>query len=195
MGLTIKFNKNDIPLLEEGIYTGVCYGVIDLGRQYSEKYNKWAKKILFMWEIPDEKIVIDGEEKNRVLSQSYTASMHEKSNLRKVIESWRGKAFSPEETDGEFTLSDMLGKGCNLQIIHRSNGDKTYANISNIMSLKKGEEPPSLTLEPLIFDFSDVSTHEVYHKLPTFVRTTLEKSNDAHECEYIGVDTPEKESN
>ena len=188
MGLTIKFNKNDIPILPEGIYTGVCYGIVDLGKQYNEKFKKWADKVLFMWELPDEQIEIDGEEKSRVISQSYTASLHEKATLRKVIESWRGKAFSPEETEGEFRMSDMVGKGCTLQIIHRTNGERTYANIANIMSLKKGEQAPEPTLAPLVFDFGDSSTHSVYERLPEFVRKTLEKADNSYECEYIGQD-------
>ncbi|MHA1379626.1 MAG: hypothetical protein ACTSRG_14730 [Candidatus Helarchaeota archaeon] len=44
-------------------------------------------------------------------------SLHAKATMRKFLESWRGKKFTKEELEG-FDLQKILGKPCQLQIIH-----------------------------------------------------------------------------
>ena len=49
------------PPIEEGVYVATVYSVVDLGEQYSEKFEKSSRKILITWEIQDLQIEIDGE--------------------------------------------------------------------------------------------------------------------------------------
>lgn len=189
--MSLIITKKEIPLLHEGIYTGVCYAVIDLGEQYDEWHDKYNRKLMLMWEIPDETFELGGKEVTRTISEIYTASLNEKSNLRKALESWRGKALTAEE-QAKFNASDMIGCGCSLQIIHRTKGEKIYPNIASIMSLKKNEETPKATIEPIIFDLDDETTHDAYERLPSFAKRILEKAYDSYKCGKIGQDEPEQ---
>jgi len=128
----------------EGMHHAVCYGVYDLGTQYSEKFDSHAHKMLIQWEIPGERIDVerDGVKMNlpRAISKIYTVSLNEKANLRKDLQAWRGKAFTETELKG-FDLKNILGKNCMLQVIHNQKDNKTYANITTLTPLPKGSTP------------------------------------------------------
>jgi len=66
--------------------------------------------------------------------------LHEKSALRKDLESWRGKKFTRDEEMG-FDIERLIGVNCLLNITHNEVGDRTYANIVSIMPLAKGMRP------------------------------------------------------
>ena len=152
MGLMAKDSGGgDFNPVAEGVHNAVCYMVMDLGTHLDEKFGKRNHSILIGWEIPGERIEIekDGRKQNlpRAISKKYTISLHEKSNLRKDLQTWRGKAFTDQELTG-FDVKNVLGKSCMIQVIHNKKGDKIYANIVAIMPLQKGV-PPLNTENPL----------------------------------------------
>ena len=73
---------NNYEPIPEGTYPGICYSIVDLGDQYSEKYDKVAHKCRITWEVVGETIEVDGKEINRSISKEYTLSLSTKSNLR-----------------------------------------------------------------------------------------------------------------
>jgi hypothetical protein len=139
MGLTVRKTVNFDPV-PQGLHHAVCYGLYDLGTQFQEKFGTYIRKVLIAWEIPGERILIekDGVKMDlpRAMSRQYTQSLHEKSNLRKDLESWRSKAFTEEELEG-FDLKTVLGANCLLQVIHKTKDGRTFANVANIVSLPK----------------------------------------------------------
>lgn len=142
MGLTAKEGGGSgFVLVSEGVHRAVCYSIYDLGTHRDDKYQKDVHKALLIWELPDERIDIekDGKMQNlpRVISKKYTLSLGEKAILRKDLQTWRGRAFTAEELKG-FDLKNVLGKLCQLQVIHNSKGEKTYANIGAIIPMPKG---------------------------------------------------------
>lgn len=133
-----------------GTHLGICYRVIDLGTQSTnfKGETKQAHKVLLSWEIPEEKME-DGRPFS--ISQSYTWSMHEKSNLRKSLEAWRGMAFTERDFGpGGFDIKNVLGKGCTLSIVHTVKDGTTYANVSSIGKMMKGISVPVLT-NPIVY--------------------------------------------
>ena len=141
MGLIAKnTGGGNFEPISEGLHQAVCYSLYDLGTKYNERFEKSVHRILICWEIPGERIDIekDGETKNlpRATSKEFTLSLHEKSLLRKTLESWRGKAFSEKELEG-FDLTKLLGANCMIQIIHTKKENKTYANVQTIVQLPK----------------------------------------------------------
>lgn len=158
MALTIpEENGGTFERCPEGNHVAVCSALIDQGTQYNETYDKHQRKIWIEWEISGE-TQEDGSP--FYIGKSYTFSMNEKAALRKDLESWRGVKFTPEDF-GKFQLSNVLGVGCMLNVIHNENGGKTYANIASIARLPKGmgspaavKEPACLSLEPGEFDNS-----------------------------------------
>ena len=169
-GGTVNFEP--IP---EGVHIARCCGLVDLGMQYSEKFDKSSHKAIIMWELVDEKYVNDeGEEKCRTMSKEYTLSLHEKSALTKVLEAWRGAKFTEEELAG-FDLNKILGKPCQIQVIHTVKGDNTYSNIAAIMALPKGMKVDAPT-ETLVYDLDDAKAVENIVLLPEWIQKKVMES-------------------
>jgi len=155
MGITAKSSGGgDFKIIPEGMKQAVCYMVFDLGTQYSEYYKKSDRKVLIGWEIPDERIDMDGVSMPMVISKRYTLSLHEKATLRKDLEAWRSKRFTAEELEG-FDIAKLLGVNCNLQVLHNESGDKTYANVQTVTPLMKGQDKLECEGEFLYFSFED----------------------------------------
>ena len=147
MGITAsQKGGQDFDVLDEGVHRANCVGLIDLGHQENEKFNKLEHKVLITWELPEARIQLekDGEVKDlpRFISRTFTLSLHKKSSLRPFLQNWRGKKFEDSELEG-FDMKNILSVSCNLQIIHDTTGDKTYANISGIMPDKGKVETES----------------------------------------------------
>lgn len=147
-----------IPLIPEGVHVAVCVAVVDLGTHHDDKYNKDTRKVLIQWELPGESRTFqrDGVDvtENRIVSKTFACSLHEKANLRKYLEAWRGKTFTADELKG-FELSALLGKGCQMQIVHapsKSDPSKIYANIAAIMAMPKGLKAPATQNKPYSYD-------------------------------------------
>jgi len=186
MSLIISANTSgsSIAPLEAGTYPAICYGLVDIGWQYNEAYKKSSPKIIIMWEIPGETITIDGEEKSRVISQTYTVSLNEKATLRKDLTSWRGKDFTDEELKA-FDIRSILNVPCLLNIIHKESNGRTYANISGIMKLPKGVKVPRGTMEPIIFDL-DASDLDEIKELPEWIQKKIQES-DTYKERLAGI--------
>jgi hypothetical protein len=165
-------NFHPVP---EGVHPARCFAVIDIGEQYSEKFDKKAQKIIIMWELPEETYTNDdGEAIPRVLSKEYTLSLHEKSGLRKDLQAWRGKAFTEEELKG-FDLINILGKPCQIQIIHEVKGDKTYSRIAAIMAIPKGMKVADQVNERIYFDLSSGDLTQMAG-LPVWIQDRIQAS-------------------
>lgn len=159
MGLTAKAKgTGDFTPIEAGVHLAICYGIYDLGTHRDEKYEKDRHQIVVLWEVPDSRIEIERDGKHldlpRAISNRYTLSLNEKATLRKDLEAWRGKPFTAEELDG-FDMRNILGKSCQLGIVHVTKGDKTFAVINSILGLPRGVKPLDLENEMQWFSFEE----------------------------------------
>lgn len=141
MGLiaTGKSEKRELP--PEGLHLAICYGLYDLGSHWKEwkGQRKLRRLVLFQWELHcDEKTK---DNRPFAISQEYTLSLGEKANLRKDLESWRGRKFTEQELEG-FDLKNVLGKACMIQVVHTAKGDNTYANVQTVTSKPKQIQEP-----------------------------------------------------
>lgn len=182
MSLKIKKKSgSSVPPMDAGTYPAVCVGIVDLGEQYSETFKKYSDKLLVIWEIPSQTIEIDGEDKPRWLSKDFSASLNEKSNLYQTLVSWRGKAFTENElTEDEngfmqFSVLDMLGTGCFLQVIVEEKNGNSYNRITSVISLPAGMSAPT-TETPLIAFDMDAWDDEVFNSLPVWIQDRIKKS-------------------
>lgn len=159
MYLPQESESTQFELCPDGNHLAICDRVIDIGTQESnfDGQAKLQRKVYIGWVIPGETRE-DGEMFG--VGKRYTFSSHEKSSLRKDLESWRGKKFKKEDFGtGGFDIRNLLGKACFLQIVHTDKDDKQYANIQSIASLPKGVTAPGievqttyLSLDPELFD-------------------------------------------
>ena len=182
-----------VPPMEAGTYIAVCVGVVDIGEQKSDLYNNYASQVIFIFEIPSARILVDGEDKPRWLSEFYRVSLNEKANLAKMLTSWRGKAFTEEEADG-FDLSTMLGRACQLQVLEVARKDGTPCNrIAGVFGLPKGFPEPTPENPLLLYSIED-GENEVYSQLPEWIRDKISKSvewqREHNGTDKIGFDEP-----
>ena len=167
--------KTTVPLLAEDTYCGVCYAVIDLGKQYSEKYKKTSHKIMFIWEITGQTVEIDGKPEPRVISREYTLTWGDKSRLKEMSDALFG---SNAYTDETFEARLVLGTPCLLSVgIDKKDDGGQYNKVTTITKLLKGltvHEPQEL----LYYEIGDASTHGVFEKIPEWIREKIKKSVD-----------------
>lgn len=175
-------NDTEFESPPEGSHLAVCYRVIDLGTQQQEWQGtvKHYRKILVSWELPEAKMD-DG--RPFAISQRYTFSSSEKARLRKDLESWRGRAFKESDFGpGGFDIKNILAKGCYLSIVHAEKNDRTYANISALMSLPKGIKAPDLENEPVYFSLEpDRFDKTVLDGLSDGLQSTIKSSPEYKE--------------
>lgn len=128
------------PPAPAGAHAGVCVDVVDLGVlkvSWGGK-EKQQHKVRIVWQIDEDRE--DG--KPFQVSKRYTLSLHEKAALRKDLESWRGRAFTPNELEG-FDLETLMGVAVLLNLIHNTRDGVTYANVASLMRLPKTMQAPT----------------------------------------------------
>ena len=122
-----------------GVHAATCVDVVDLGivDVTWKGVTKQQHKVRVAWQIAENRE--DG--KPFMVFRRYTLSLHEKAALRKDLESWRGQAFTAEESRS-FDVEPMIGRGCLLNVTHNVVEDKTFANVVGVMPLPKGMTAP-----------------------------------------------------
>lgn len=159
MSIIASKPKGEGFLCPAGTVQAVCYAVWDIGLQKQEWQGKekLLHKIIISWEINEQINDPDGKYhgKRYVISQFYTLSLANKANLKRDLESWRGKIFTPPELEF-FDVETLVKANCLLNIVHKETETRTYANIAGIMPLPKGmakltpengTEPPQWVLD------------------------------------------------
>lgn len=119
-----------------GAHSAICCDVVDIGVvevTYPGKPPRKQHKIRIVWQINEN--MPDG--KPFIVNRRYTASLHEKSGLRKDLESWRGRSFTTQELEG-FDVEKLIGVRCLINAIEQKKGTDTYTNVVSISRLPKG---------------------------------------------------------
>lgn len=167
--------KPAVPPLEAGVYMAVCVVVADLGDQYSEKFKKSSRKVVFSFDIPSETIEIDDEQKPRQLSKRCTFSVSKKGTLNKMLNAWMNANMSEQEL-GELDLFSLIGRGCQIRVTVSEDG--AHNNIEDVMALPKGMPAPQSDTAPITYDIDeDGFTGEKWDALPAWMREAVEKSD------------------
>lgn len=175
-------NRIERELIPAGNYIARCYSMVHIGtvKEIIKGEEKRLNKVRITWELPTELRVFNEEkgEQPIVISKEYTLSMNEKSNLRKDLESWRGRAFSELQAKS-FDICALLGVPCMLNIIHKMNkSDKEYATISNISSIPKGFECPAQINKNFEWNFEDKWDEIELENFPDFIKEKIKSSEE-----------------
>lgn len=126
MPLWVKNKGGNFIPAPAGLHHSVCVDAVDLGMVDGTFGRKHMVKLV--WQTKD--AMQDG--KPFLVQNRYTASLHEKSNLRKHLESWRGKKFTDDEAV-EFDLEKLIGANCQLMVAHAEKDGNVYANVLSIV--------------------------------------------------------------
>ena len=169
--------------IPDDIHDAVCVTVAGIGRQQTPYGDK--DQLIIVWELPD---LSDDEGIPRTLSGFYSLSLGSQtkpSNLRKLLEGWRGKAFTPEEERG-FELSRILGLSCRLIVSLYSRKDGTPGN--RIDGAKRaGSGLDTKPYHALVYYDAWDHNQESFEKLPEWIATRVVRPHqlaDKTEPEY-----------
>ena len=174
-----------------GTYPAVCYMMVGIGEQFSERFQNSSKQLIIGWQIPGETIEIDGEEKPRIVTKQYTASLNTKAKLRSDLIAWRGRDFTDEELKG-FDIRKIVGAPCMVSVIHKqSSNGKVYANVTGVLALPKGMPKPAVS-SPDDFVVYDVESDPLagIDELPQWIADRIKKSTTYEERLYAEGASP-----
>lgn len=166
----------DFTPAPEGTHFGVCDMVVDLGHQRTTYMGAETikKQVYIRWQVPAKRIEWtdrDGAKREgpMVIGKTYTASLADKANLRKDLQSWRGKVFSDAELKG-FDISRLLGVGATITVTHKESNGRTFANIASVGGIPHGIDQPRPENGVSLYD--DEHT-EVLSSLPKWLQDKI----------------------
>ena len=183
---TSKNTERQLP--EAGATTGVLFSLVDLGTQKVtwDGEEKWTPKLRLAFELPDQ--VVEGEvtengkttkvTKPMVVSIELTRSLGERATLRKMLEQWRGQAFTSKEL-ASFSLKNLLGKACLLTLVHKtSQAGRQYCAIQGMAKLPKGMKAPTTTQNGQVFYEIEQGTGGQFNELPEWLQEKIRASKE-----------------
>ena len=188
MAITAKKSETfERELIEAGNYVARCYRMVEIGTCDEEfsGVKKQMHKVRIGWELPTELKTFNPEkgEQPCVIDKEYTLSLADKANLRKDLQSWRGKAFTDEEAEA-FDITKLLGVSCMLNIIHvqgKKDPTKTYQAIGSVSPMPKGLVCPPQVNETFVFDFENFDEMK-FNSLPDFLKEQIAKTPEYKEA-------------
>lgn len=165
-----KNTGGDFTPAPAGTHLARCIGVVSLGTQTPTNPTfSPTFKIMLVWELPEE--IMEGG-KAMTISKEFTCSLSEKSNLRPLLESWRGRPFTAKELEG-FDVADVLDAPCLVSIIHKQSAKgKTYANVSSVAKLPKTMKAMDRVNELVHYEIEQ-GKDKVYDSLPEWIRKKI----------------------
>jgi hypothetical protein len=189
MAIIAKNSGTARELIPAGTYAARCYQMIEIGtvKETILGTEKTLTKVRVGWELPTETRVFKEEngEQPFVISKEFTLSMNEKANLRKSLESWRGKGFTEDEAKG-FDITKLLGQPCMLNIIHKpsKDGSRHYEEIAGIMPMPKGMQCPPQVNKSFVLSYDSFDLN-LFESLPDFIKDKMKLS-----AEYVAMQSP-----
>lgn len=188
MATIIAENKpSDFVLMPSGNHIARCYAMVQIGtiKEESGVYaGKEQHKVRITWETPHESHDFGKGMQPFSISKEFTLSMNEKATLRKMLESWRGRAFTEDEAKA-FDITKLVGVPCMINVIHKTSGKgNQYADISSIATLPKGLQAPAQVNESFVLSFDDWNQN-IFDSLSDFVKDKIKSSK-----EYAAMTAP-----
>jgi hypothetical protein len=182
---------NDYQQAPAGTHIARCIRLIDLGTHWNEMFKTERHQIYIGFELPNE--LMTWKDENKVEHEGpfmvggfYTLSLNEKSKLRPLLASWRGRDFTEEELSG-FVMKNILDKPCMLNIISTTKGNKTRSDIAAVMPTMKGATVPDRKNDLLYFSLEEYNKDD-FEKVPKGLKKMIQES---HEWKQIHGQTAE----
>ncbi len=180
----------DFKQAPAGSHIARCIKLIDIGTHHGEYQGAPTVRNQFIcqWELPNETIEIEGQQKPLIVSKFYTNSLSEKANLRKDLESWRARPFTTEELIG-FDLMKILGAPAMLSIVHN---EKQKAKIVGVSSLPKGSLCPPQVNPSSSFWLDEKWDETAFRALSEGIQKLISES-DEYKAAFAPSNTVKKE--
>jgi len=104
-------NYEPIP---DGLQPAVLVNYWDLGVQAKFSGERPKRRIAFVWEL----FATRRDGSHFVVAKEYAATLADSSNLRAILESWRGSPLNEHELEA-FELDVLRGCPCTLDLVRR----------------------------------------------------------------------------
>ncbi len=153
MSLTVTDtgSRGDFQPAPQGTHIAICYLMADLGVQDGPYGPK--PQVYIGWELPGCPIERDGKSMPQMVGGFYTLSMHEKANLRHMLEAWRGRPFTDAEVAQGVKIASVVGKACLVTVMHKTTqAGKIRAKITGVTGVPAGMPVPAMTNKAVIYD-------------------------------------------
>lgn len=175
-----EFNPNakegtfERELVPAGAHAARCVRVIEIGKQYSKLYDNESNKVIIVLSLPHVLVNVGGEEKQAFVSNPFgiTISNNDRSSMKQYT-----RALDP--TGEAKSLGDFLNKPCQVQVVHKPSGEKTFARLDSVAPIIPGFPVPDLDTEPLWFRWNQPDP-EVWAKLPDFQKELIKEATNYH---------------
>lgn len=194
---------DNIQILEAGPNPGILYSIVDEGTRYNKYFDKTSHTVRMLFEFPLLKQLFnegDTEERPTVVSQEYTFTIGETSNLKKFIDGAEGRSLQPAEYRNGWNLGQYLGRIFMVDIVNKPNKKDPsiiYNNIGSVKALtdslrnKYNFEWEKVTrINPILSFMIDPDgkcfESEAYTKLPPYLRKKTKESDEGIRFENNG---------
>ena len=194
MAITAENNSVKRELIEPGLHIARCYRMVQIGtvKENILGKEKILQKVRIGWEMPLLTKVFDEAKGAQplVIEKEYTLSMAEKSNLRAMLTSWRGKPFDETEAKA-FDITKLIGVPCMLNITHKSSKSdpsRQFDEISSVVPVVKGMTCPPQVNKTFVLSY-DEWDEEKFESLPDFIKDKMKTS-----LEYVAIRNPHQDN-
>ena len=113
----------DGPICPEGLHPAICVSVDDHGTVETTYGAKHQISLRFQANVGGAPFEV---------WRRYNLTLHEKGQLRKDLETWRGKAFTDTEIAQGFDLEQLINQRAQVQVQHVTKNDAIYANVVGV---------------------------------------------------------------
>ena len=176
-------------LIPAGNYIARCYKMVHVGtvEEIILGEKKVLNKVRIGWELPLELRVFNQEkgEQPLVVEKEVNLSLHEKSALRALLKSWRGKDFTEEQAKS-FDITKLLGVPCMLNIVHqpaKKDPSKIYEQIAGVTPMPKGINCPQQINPMFVLSYDDWD-EEKFNSLPDFIKNKMITSKEYKDMKH-----------
>jgi len=144
----MKAPRTQFELCPQDTFSSICYGYWAIGIQKTEykAVERFVNQVVLGFELNTRIREGELEGKRHRLYKRITFTMGKAKNgnpstLRKMIVSWEGKEFDTEDQALDYDLDNILGKPCQITVIHGKRLDGgTKAEIDDVRKLGPGME-------------------------------------------------------
>ncbi|MFZ2635548.1 MAG: hypothetical protein WAX33_04325 [Rectinemataceae bacterium] len=123
-------SRPDYQPIPTGMQPAVIANIIDLGLQPGfREIDPPRRRVAILFELLERRS--DGA--RFLISEEYTATLADDSNLRKMLEGWADRLMTTEELEG-FELNKIKGKACTLELVKKpkSNSPGVWVSIAQV---------------------------------------------------------------
>jgi len=155
--VTAKDSGANFTPHSEGQHAMFCVDVVNLGinvEQFGDQEPREVAKVALVFASGETQRATGKPDELTLVTTEMTLSANEKSNLRKFMESWRGKSYTPEQAADGLPITKLYGQGALVSIEHvTTSKGRRFAKVASIAPLPKAMALPSAESAKLLAEY------------------------------------------